>query len=594
MQHSDFKIRIFILEILCVLFFIAVGVRFYVVQIKRHSELYKKAKAVYTKVNKKNGTRGELYDVNGSLIASNVPCFDIIADPSIAGDNKKCEQIAEIFHEVLKIPSGRIFQKLAVKDHDGKKVRYAMLLRNIDLDISTELRKKLNKKRLKGIFFKEKTKRFYPKGSLLAQTIGFVNVDQGKIIPVSGIERATNVEVMPTKGKIKSERDRLGRTLSYGYVEIDESKNGKNVYLTIDEQIQIFVENELDKLCKKFKPRAAYAIMVNPKNGNIMAMAQRPTFNPNDRSTMTPDAWRNRMITDVFEPGSTMKPVVIGSALDYNIVSPHQKFNCENGYWPAMRLRDAHRIDKASVTHILAESSNIGTAKIAIKMGKDLLYKTFVRFGFGSKSGIPLKNEALGILRKPKRWDYLSISRFPIGQGIAVSPMQLVRAYCALASGKLVSLRLIDRIQDVETGELQIQPYKPASPVFRQKSTRRKLIEMMKLVTMQGGTAKQAAIPGYEVAGKTGTSQKWISTDKKRGIRGHYSEKKFFATFVGFVPADNPAFVLAVITDEPKGSHYGGVVSAPTFREIARKTLSYLNIAPKNPEQAEVPTLDDF
>jgi cell division protein FtsI/penicillin-binding protein 2 len=594
MEQSDFKIRIFILEILCVIIFIAVGVRFYIVQIKRHSELYGKAKAVYTKVNKKNGTRGEIYDVNGSLIAGNIPCFDIIADPSIAGNNKKCEEISKIFFEVLNIPTGRIFQKLAIKERNGRKLRYAMLLKNVDLNKSTELRKKINEKKLKGIFFKEKTKRYYPKGSLLAQTIGFVNIDKDKIIPVSGIERATNIEVMPEKGKIKSERDRLGRTLSYGYVEIDESKNGKNVYLTIDEQIQIFVENELDKLCSKFKPRAAYAIMVNPRNGNIIAMAQRPTFNPNDRSTMTPDAWRNRMITDVFEPGSTMKPVVIGSALDYNIVTPHQKFNCENGYWRAMRLRDAHRIKKASVTHILAESSNIGTAKIAIKMGKNLLYKTFVRFGFGSKSGILLKNEALGILRKPAKWDYLSISRFPIGQGIAVSPMQLVRAYCGLASGNLVYLRLIDRIQDVETGEIQRQPYRPASPVFRNSNARDELIEMMKLVTMQGGTAKQAAIPGYEVAGKTGTSQKWISTDKKLGIRGHYSEKKFFATFIGFVPADNPAFVLAVIADEPKGSHYGGVVSAPTFREIARKTLSYLNIAPKNPEQAETPTLDDF
>jgi cell division protein FtsI/penicillin-binding protein 2 len=594
MLQDSYKIRIKVLVLFFILFFIGIGVRFYFVQIKRHGELYDKARAVYTKTQNENGRRGEIYDVNGSLLAGNVPCFEITADPTIVGNNKKCEIAARIFHEVLHVPSGRIFQKLAIKEKNGRKVRYTLLLKEVELSKSIELRKHLKEAHCRGIFFKEKTKRYYPKGAMLAQTIGFINIDRDKVIPVSGIERATNIDVMPEKGKIKSERDRLGRTLSYGFVEIDESRNGNNVYLTIDEQIQIFVEHELDKLCAKFKPRAAYAIMVNPWNGNIMAMAQRPTFNPNDRSTMHANAWRNRMITDVFEPGSTMKPVVIGSALDYGIVTPHMKFNCEKGYWGKMKLRDAHRMGMASVTHILAESSNIGTAKIAIKMGKKLLYKTFVRFGFSQKSGIPLKNEATGILRKPNKWDYLSISRFPIGQGIAVSPLQLVRAYCALASGKLVSLRIIDRIMNSNTGEIESLSYNPAPPVFRHENAQYQLIQMMKLVTMEGGTAKQAAIPGYEVAGKTGTSQKWISTDKKRGIKGHYSEKKFFATFVGFVPADHPAFVLAVITDEPKGSHYGGVVSAPTFREIARKTLAYLNIAPKNPEQAEIPSLDDF
>jgi len=594
MAQGEYNIRVYLLLCFFIIFFSGIGTRFYHVQIKRHDELYAKAKAVYTKTKNENGSRGEIYDVNGSLLAGNVPCFEITADPVIVGDNKKCVLIAETFHDVLGIPTGRIFQKIAIKERDGHKIRYTLLLKEVDLSKSVKLRKLLKERHCRGVFFKEKTKRYYPKGAMLAQTIGFVNIDRDKVIPISGIERATNVAVMPEKGKIKSERDRLGRTLSYGFVEIDESRNGNNVYLTIDEQIQIFVENELDKLCAKFKPRAAYAIMVNPANGNIMAMAQRPTFNPNDRSTMHADAWRNRMITDVFEPGSTMKPVVIGSALDNGIVTPHQKFNCEKGYWAKMRLRDAHRMGMASVTHILAESSNIGTAKISIKMGKNLLYKTFVRFGFGKKSGIPLKNEATGILRKPGKWDYLSISRFPIGQGIAVSPMQLVRAYCALASGKLVSLRLIDRIMNSKNGEVKLLPCSPAPPVFHHSNARYQLVQMMKLVAMEGGTAKQAAIPGYEVAGKTGTSQKWISTDKKKGIRGHYSEKKFFATFVGFVPADNPAFVLAVIADEPKGSHYGGVVSAPTFREISRKTLAYLNVPPKNPEQTEIPTLDDF
>lgn len=585
MGNSDFKTRIVVLGILFTLVFTGLGSRFYFVQVKRHDELYGKAKRIYTRVQKASGKRGQIYDKNGSLLAGNIPCSDVICDPQLTGSEEDCEATALMLAKILKTPGGRIFQKLSIKERNGRKLRYGLLKKEVSLEEVAEIRKEIKKNKHKGLFFQEKTKRFYPKGSLLAQTLGFINIDRDKAIAVAGVEKATNQEVSSAKGKIKTERDRKGRSLSYGYTEIDESKNGKNVYLTIDEQIQIFVEEELDKLVAKFKPKSAYAIMVDPYTGNIMAMAQRPTFNPNDRSTMKPQSWRNRMTTDVFEPGSTMKPIVIGSALDYRIVNPNTVFYCENGYWRDYRLRDSHHIKDASVTRILAESSNVGTAKIAIEMGKVLLYKSLRRFGFGKKTGIPLKPEATGILRKPNQWDYLSITRFPIGQGTSVSPMQLVRAYCGLASGKLVPLRLIDRIEDTQTGAVEYQPYKSAPPVFRDPTTRAKLIAMMKLVTQEGGTAKRAAIPGYEVAGKTGTSQKWINTDKAKGIRGHYSEERYFATFVGFVPADKPSFVLAVITDEPKGNHYGGVVSAPTFREISKKTLAYLNISPKFPEQ---------
>jgi cell division protein FtsI/penicillin-binding protein 2 len=583
MGSSYFKTRIIFISII---FLVSLGVmitRFYYVQVVRHDELYGKAKREYTDVIKKKGKRGEIYDINGFLLAGNIPCTNIIADPQITGDNEQCMKSAELLAPKLKIPKEKIFKLLSTKTQpNGKPDRYALLKREVPLEIADQIKLMLKDQKCPGIYFRNKTKRYYPQGSLLAQTLGFINIDRDKEIAVSGIERATDTAVAGGEGKIIRERDRKGYTLSYGDCEIDETVNGKNIFLTIDEQIQTIVEDELDKMYAKFSPKAAYAVMINPKNGNIMAMAQRPTFDPNDRSTMKPGAWRNRMTTDVFEPGSTMKPVVISSALDNNIVTPNTKFDCEMGYWKDMKLRDSHHMGVDSVTRILAESSNIGTAKISIKMGKILLYQSMRRFGFGKETGIPLRPEATGSLRKPNRWDYLSISRFPIGQGMSVTPLQLARAYCALANGGyLVKLRLVDRIQDTTTGKFEKKKIETPNRVFMRDKSQKEIIEMMKLVTQKGGTATRAALKNYAVAGKTGTSQKWIPIDKINKIKGHYSESKFFATFVGFAPADKAAFVLAVIADEPQGNHYGGVVSAPTFREIARRTLAYLNIPPE-------------
>ncbi len=376
-----------------------------------------------------------------------------------------------------------------------------------------------------------------------------------------------------------------------------KEKEGENVYLTIIEPIQAILENELDYIMKEWSPRATYGIMVEPRTGSIIAVAQRPTFNPNDRSTMQANNIGMRFVKDVLEPGSTMKAIAISGALDLGVVKPNDKFDCEKGIWYYMGkpLHDAgHAFYDLTVTQILQKSSNIGTAKIAIKMGKQNLYNVFKRFGLGTRTGVNLQGETRGILRDVNKWDSLSISRFPIGQGVSVSPLQLTRAYCALANGgRLVQLRVIDRIENTNNKQISKVPIAPTTNVFRNRKTHKQIIEMMKLVTQEGGTAKQAAIPGYYVAGKTGTSQKWINTKyvkdenekilkDKRGRkiikeRGHYSHKKYFASFIGFAPADNPKFVLFLTADEPKRKHYGGVVVGPSFRKIGEKTLKYFN-----------------
>jgi cell division protein FtsI (penicillin-binding protein 3) len=589
MQSSDseIKIRTQLIGSVVVLIFLALAGRMYYLQVYRHNELFTKAQKQYTATVKTTGKRGEIFDYSGSLLVGNAPCVDIQADPSIIGNEMRCRKIAIAFAKLLDTSPNVLYRKLMNKDRnktmpDGtvKKIprRYVPIARMVSLDVAKKLKKIVKVNRIHGVTFINTYKRVYPKDHMLANILGFTNRHDDKLTAVFGIEKYLNREISSSSSKGTYERSRDGKLLPYGHHELERHKDGFDVYLTVQEPLQAALEEEIDKLMVKWTPKSACAIMADPKTGNILAIAQRPTFNPNDRSTMNPQAWRNRLAEDILEPGSTMKPIVVAGALDYSVVTPNEKFDCEKGSWyyGGKILHDSHppKTRLLSVTEIVEVSSNVGTAKIALKMGEHRLNMILRKFGFGSKTGIQFKNETRGIFRSLTKWDKLSITRFPIGQGIAVSPLQLLRAYCALADkGHLRKLRLIDRMEHRELGvAIKIPLIKPVK-IYRRPDTNRKIIAMMKKVTQRGGTAKKAAIDGYYVAGKTGTSQKWINGEG-------YSHSKYFATFIGFVPADNPAFVLMITVDEPNGSIYGGTVAAPTFRNIAEHTLRYLNIKP--------------
>lgn len=577
------------IKIMCCVFFIGLtGLAFhlYGVQIIRHDELYGKARDTYTSVKTKQGKRGEIYDYEGNLLVGNIPCMDICADPEIVGPEENCRAATEIIvrdlpHLKKEEVFARLMSKTRTREINGKAVEvknnYAFIDSKVELKAAKNIENGLREKKIKGISFKESSKRFYPKNELLANILGFTNIDKDEVIAVIGLEKFFNEFIKPSSSEIHYERARDGLPLSYGWEnKIDDVKDGMNVYLTIREPVQAILEEELDKLMEKWKPRAVYAVMADPFTGSIVAVAQRPTFNPNDRKSMLdPDGWRNRITEDIFEPGSIMKPIAVSGALDAGIVTPNTVFDCERGAWfyGGKILRDSHPLDILTVSQIIQKSSNIGTAKIALKMGERRLYYTLKSFGFGDKTGVPLKPETSGIFRALKRWDTLSITRFPIGQGIGVSPLQLVRAYCALANGGyLVKLRMIDKLENPDTGHVIKIPVKPGFKIFKNPATHQQIVNMMKLVTQEGGTATKAAVEGYYVAGKTGTSQKVIN--------GQYSHSKFFASFAGFVPADNPAFVLFVTVDEPQGAQYGGTISAPAFKAISERTLRYLDIKP--------------
>lgn len=583
-SNDSIRVRMRLVAVFFVFSFCALFYRLYIVQIQRHDELYQKARNQYTAKKTEAGKRGEIFDCNGNLLVGNIPCDDISVDPWIVGDSVTCRKVAAMFAKYLKLDFQEVYGKLMrktrkVKGKDGKEIvrrnRYAVIAREVSIDVSTKLKRIIKANEFAGIFFREKYARYYPKKNLLSNVLGFTNVNHGEVIAVLGVEKFFNKQMSSSKSVLRFERARDGRPLIYGERESIKARNGLNVYLTISEPLQSILEEELDKMVAEWKPAAAYAILADPKTGNILAMAQRPSFNPNDRRSMDPKAWRNRICADYFEPGSTMKPIAISGAIDYGVVTPDTKFNCEKGRWKygGKILRDAHPMEILTVGQILAKSSNIGTAKIALLMGEKRLYRTLRKFGFGAYTGIPLKPETRGALRPVDRWDTLSITRFPIGQGVGTSPLQMVRAYCALADhGRLRKLRLVDRIEDNQTGLIIKNPIQKPLQVFHNPATWDKIIDMMCLVTEAGGTARRVAIEGYEIAGKTGTSQKFIN--------GAYSHKKYIASFIGFMPAHDPELVLLVAADEPHGSIYGGRVAGPTFRNIALRSLRYLNIKP--------------
>ncbi len=588
-KFSNIGARMKLAALLFTLLFGYLSYHLYGVQIARHEELYAKAKSKYTCVTTKTGKRGEIYDHSGNLLVGNAPCADICADPTEIGDEAECMRISEFFAKELGSDKREIFARLSektmkVKGEDGveKEVakRFAVIETKVDFDLAERLKLEVDNLKFKGISFREATKRYYPKNQLLANILGYTNLDRDKVVAVIGLERFFDQPMKSTKTVSEFERARDGLPLVYGNANINEVKDGLNIYLTVREPIQAILEEELDNMMAKYSPRAAYAIMADPYTGDILAVAQRPTFNPNDRSSMSPDGWRNRIAEDTFEPGSTMKPFTIASAMDWGVVTPSTSYFCEKGRWLycGKILRDSHPLETLTVSQIIQKSSNIGTAKIALDLGDKRVHDNLRAFGFGERTGVPLNPETAGIFRPLKKWDGLSITRFTIGQGIAVSPLQLVRGYCALANGgHPLKLRLVDRIENASTGIVRKMPSEEAPCVYKNPETAKKIVEMMKLVTQEGGTATTAAVKGYRVAGKTGTSQKCVN--------GVYSNSQFFATFVGFVPADKPEFVLMVTADEPKNAHYGGTVAGPFFSAIAERTLKYMDIPPECPEQ---------
>lgn len=531
--------------------FCAIFLRLADLMILNHRRFLEKAEMQHAKAENIRVKRGIIFDRCGREMALNVECESLYCDPQrVELDSLK--RLASVISEkpdsiLAKIPA------------EG---RFAWIKRKLDT-ATVESVKALN---IEGVGFVDETKRFYPEGRLASHILGFVDVDNK---PLGGIELQYDEYLKTEGGKVYVGRDAAGRRLSSG---VDIEAEGNNIVLTIDKGLQGIVEKEIEKAVLQWNAASATAIVMEPFTGEILALANTPTYDPNKPGEASDFERRNRAITDCYEPGSTFKIVVGIGALEEKLVKPDTMFDVSKGSIEVggKTIRDIRRHKTLTFKEVIQKSSNVGTIMIGMKLGPERLYKYAKLLGFGEKTGIDLPGEASGWIRPPKKWSATSIGAISIGHEVAVTPLQILRAYSALANGGfLVRPHVVSAIISPD-GRVIVLP-KEKKRIISPETTEA-FRDILKAVVDEGGTGMRASIKGNDVAGKTGTAQ-LIDTKTKK-----YSKERFISSFVGFVPATNPRLSIIVVIYEPKGQVLGGVVAAPVFKNIADQALSYLNV----------------
>jgi cell division protein FtsI (penicillin-binding protein 3) len=449
---------------------------------------------------------------------------------------------------------------------------FCWLARKPEPEVSARLRS-LN---LRGVYFEKESKRYYPKNELAAQVLGYVGMDDAGL---SGIEREYEGQLHGRPGQMLISVD--ARKKWFGSVE-KQPEPGQNVVLTIDEKIQYIAERELETAMRDTRAEAGTVIVENPHTGEILALANRPTFNPNLSREITPQKLKNHAVSDVYEPGSTFKLVTISGALEEKVTRPDEIFDCQMGsiVYNGMRIRDSKPHGLLPVSDILAESSDVGSIKIGLRLGEDRFYKYIRSFGFGQQTGIELPGETRGITKPVNRWSKVSIAAISMGQEIGITPLQLAGLISTMANdGVYLAPRITAAtIQPQSTPQMiAFHPVKERRVISSLTSAQMR--QMMQGVVLHG-TGKKALLIGYSSAGKTGTAQKVDPATHA------YSHSKYVASFGGFAPVNNPAITVAVVLDSAVGLHQGGQVSAPVFQRIVQQVLEYMHA----PHDLELPT----
>ncbi|MDX6445199.1 MAG: hypothetical protein QOH71_2273 [Blastocatellia bacterium] len=538
-----------------------IGARLVQLQVSQHDNFTARARNQQLSSIETSATRGPVLDRQGKELARSIETASFFADPrEVLDANETAKKIAAITGQDRDDLAKRLDTAI-----DARK-QFIWIARRVDIEAA----KKLDAMELKGIYSRKEPKRYYPNDSLAAHVLGFVGSEENGL---SGVEQYYNEKIRGEAGKVFLERDGSAERRIFDSYEVRPNP-GQTVVLTIDQTIQYRTERALGAAVERAHAKSGTAIVMDPRTGEILALANAPSFDPNQSQKSSDEARVNGALQSIYEPGSTFKIVAYSAAIEKGLVKPEDKIDCQMGQITvAGRLIHDHKpFGLLTVADALAQSSNVGAIKLGLLVGNDSMYEYMKRLGFGSRTGIDLTGESPGILRSLNRWQPSSIGSLAIGQEIGVTPLQMATAYCVLANdGMLVKPHLVRELRSPD-GTVMFQAKTETRRALKAETTAA-LRNMLEGVTLHG-TARKAQLEGYTAAGKTGTAQK---IDPKTRA---YSATKYIGSFVGFAPVKNPAVVIIVVIDEPQGSYHGGDVAAPVFREIAEQILPDLSVSP--------------
>jgi cell division protein FtsI (penicillin-binding protein 3) len=560
--HSIANRRLYVLGALLAMWCFGICIRLTYLQIFRYGSFAERAQHQQQRTAELSPRRGVIYDRAGRELAMSISVDSVFAVPS---EIPNLASAVSLVSHVTKADPRELLAKCKASKS------FCWLARKADADIADRIRS-LN---LRGIYFQKESKRFYPKRELAAQILGYVGMDdQG----LSGIERQYEDGLQGKPGTMLISVDAHKKWFSS--VE-KQPEPGKNVVLTIDEQIQYIAERELAAEMERTRAEAGTVVVENPHTGEILALANYPTFNPNLSREITPQRLKNHAVSDVYEPGSTFKLVTLAAALEEKVTRPSEVFDCQMGsiVVNGMRIHDDQPWGNLTVSEILAHSSEVGAIKIGLRLGDDRFYKYIRGFGFGQQTGIELPGETRGLTKPVSRWSKVSIAAISTGQEIGVSPLQLAAMVSTIANdGVWVSPRIVAAATEPQRAPQTVAFHAGEGRRVISPMTAAEMKQMMQGVVLTG-TGRKAILEGYSSAGKTGTAQ------KVDPMTHAYSHTKYIASFAGFAPINDPSIVVAVIIDSPVGPHHGADVSAPVFQRISQQVLEYLH----TPHDIELP-----
>lgn len=557
------RTRIRLVGLLFLLGFVLVGFRAADLQVLQGDEWAIRAEKQHQRSVPLLPQRGTIYDRNGAELAVSIEVDSIYAEPRKI-DNPT--HAAKVLGKMLDLPARTVSAKL-----DGNR-NFVWLKRQV----SPEQSGKVLNLGIDGVRKIKEHKRYYPNSGVAAHLLGFTGLDPKGL---EGVELEYDQTLLGSGGFLVTERDALGRGLGSGEPEVQGASRGHDLYLTLDKNLQYIVERELAAGIEKAQAKAGSVVVLEPSTGRILALASQPSFNPNSFGQYQPSQWRNRVVCDAFEPGSTFKIFLMAAALNEAVISTTQKIDCESGKFRVggKTIHDHKPYGELTPLEIIKHSSNIGSAKIGKILERESFYKYIREFGFGEKTGIDLPGEQRGMVHEPARWFEVDLAAISFGQGISVTPLQLASATAAIANGGfLMEPYVVERVVDRQGQVRQIHQPRIVRKVIA-RDVAQLVSKMMETTTEEGGTALKARVPGFRVAGKTGTAQ------KVDAVTGGYSADKRVASFVGFAPAEAPRMVILVTIDEPVGHVYGGLVAAPVFARITAQALQYLKVKPTQP-----------